>query len=94
MAGVGCSPLLRAAINGSYFCPASKRYPGTASGAVICDRCKAQPLSACIGYEGIDLCLSCANTLVTEDDGRLARTAGPFSYHARPDGIPKMSLAR
>jgi hypothetical protein len=49
--------------NGQFFFPAYSHY-GTKTN-VVCDRCKKTNLVSCIGYDTLDLCLSCAGT-VTE----------------------------
>lgn len=44
--------------NGKYYYPANSQY--TNSSEVFCDRCDRGKLRACIGWNGMDLCLSCA----------------------------------
>ena len=50
---------------GTFYHPASKRYGGGT--IVVCDRCGAKPLLACIGSsDRVDLCLPCANALAEQ----------------------------
>jgi hypothetical protein len=48
---------------GSFYNPAWKHY-GIRGSNVVCDRCKKSYLSACIGFEDVDLCLTCSDELV------------------------------
>lgn len=47
--------------NGQLYYPANQRYGSDKQ--VICDRCKRNNLSICIGYETYDLCLTCADKI-------------------------------
>lgn len=57
---------LSAARFGAYFCPAW-RHQGHPGYAVSCDECNKQDLRCCIGINGVDLCLLCANKIVLGD---------------------------
>lgn len=39
-----------------------ERYPNTDS-IIICDKCKRQDISKCIGYQQWDLCLECVKVI-------------------------------
>jgi hypothetical protein len=47
--------------NGQLYYPANQRYGPDKQ--VVCDRCKRNNLSICIGYESYDLCLTCADKI-------------------------------
>lgn len=46
---------------GELFCPATKHF----AQGVMCDKCNKNGLSVCIGYQTMDLCLSCANEVAS-----------------------------
>jgi hypothetical protein len=47
--------------HGIFYFPAHKHYNRQLN--VVCDRCRTQQLTACIGHGQQDLCLICANEL-------------------------------
>ena len=51
---------------GTYYYPATKHY-NYASPIIYCDNCGKCNLTACIGYDKYDLCLSCVNYLTTSE---------------------------
>lgn len=55
--------LMEIAKKGMYFYPAYKHYGIITN--VMCDRCNKTNLKACIGYDSRDLCLKCADTLIS-----------------------------
>lgn len=46
---------------GKYVNPAWSRYNNPTN--VICNRCKANSLRVCVGYEEIDLCMKCVDII-------------------------------
>ena len=56
-----CGGTDRIVEHGTYYFPAWKHYHHGAN--VICDKCHREHLSACIGYNNQDLCLSCADQM-------------------------------
>ena len=54
--------IVHAAFNGMYYSGANARY----TQAVVplwCDMCGKEPLQACIGAKGVDLCLTCVENI-------------------------------
>jgi hypothetical protein len=64
--------LIHAALHGTKEYPASRRYLSalTPNPVVSCDMCQKSQLTICIGYNAIDLCLSCVDVLVEEHTQR------------------------
>jgi hypothetical protein len=48
--------------SGQFYFPAYLHY-GTDEINVVCDRCRKTHLNSCVGYNDLDLCLSCAGTV-------------------------------
>jgi hypothetical protein len=56
------SPTFRTVIdNGTYYYPAWRHYERYVE--VVCDRCHASGLTACIGFGRLDLCLQCVDQI-------------------------------
>ena len=62
------SQLVMVAISGRYFTDASSKRYVQSHVPLWCDWCQAEPLKACIGARGMDLCLPCAGTLLKLND--------------------------
>lgn len=60
---------------GTLYVPATKHYADRVNPRVVCDYCRRDNLSACIGYKEYDICLPCADRL----------TSGPVGLPALPD---------
>lgn len=54
--------------NGTFYYPANKHYNG--QGTVTCDRCGQENLDVCVGYEKMDLCLSCVDSITKDMKNR------------------------
>lgn len=49
--------------NGRYYYPSFKHYTHLGHVTVQCDRCNRENIHSCIGFEGYDLCLRCADDI-------------------------------
>lgn len=61
--------------NGIYYYPANKHYGGI--GYVTCDRCARTNISACIGYDSLDLCLDCVSVVIKSTNNSLQKNTQP-----------------
>jgi hypothetical protein len=53
--------------NGKFYCPASLHYNKEPQQVnIVCDRCQRNGLKCSIGYENVDLCMSCADIVVEQ----------------------------
>jgi hypothetical protein len=67
--------------HGQYYNPAHKHYQHHARVNVVCDRCKKKNLDACIGYQDLDLCLSCAervNEIIKKNESTPTHDIHPY----------------
>lgn len=76
--------------NGQLYYPANQRYGSDKQ--VVCDRCKRNNLSICIGYEAYDLCLTCADKITPS--GQYINEKPTMDYPTRDifdrDMVPKI----
>ena len=67
--------------HGQYYNPAHKHYQHLTRVGVVCDRCKKKNLDACIGYQDLDLCLSCAervNEIIKKNESTPTHDIHPY----------------
>ena len=55
------STMLKICENGTYYNPASNHYDGITN--VVCDKCYRDNLNISIGWQSLDLCLSCVDEI-------------------------------
>ena len=70
---------------GTFYNPASKHY-NTENANVVCDKCKKNNLTICIGYQNYDLCLSCVQNICDNEN--------VFPHKFKPVPIPNYEIPR
>lgn len=60
------TPLIKIVKHGTFYFPASNHYISDVN--VVCNVCKTKNISACVGYDRYDLCLSCVKKVTDNYD--------------------------
>jgi len=71
------STMLKICKNGIYYNPASNHYDGVTN--VMCDKCYRDNLNISIGWQSMDLCLSCVDEINKYKSSKSLSSASPAS---------------